>query len=304
VGSVVVIYHVDLDHQRHYKEHTNEIRCMDLHPEMDVVVSGQRAGSTPEARAHIRVWKSSSLETISVLGMGECESGISAVAFSVMNKGAFAMAVIEGKENPLSVWDWKKKEVLGRVATNCTSVNGCAFHPLDNNLIISFGKGHLVFWNRRKDGYFDRTDVFRAGSTKSVRCVTFLESGDLVVGDDSGKIGTYTVSNEGDYYMSHEFQAHSDGAVNCLIMLNENTLMSGGEKDRQIISWDVSREFARSGDTKLPDTMGSPRCVVPQKAGQGGLTSNVYVGTSANSIIEGSLQRRFTNVVWGKALSV
>lgn len=38
---------------------------------------------------------------------------------------------------------------------------GAAFHPLDDNLLITHGKGHLTFWNRRKDGFFERTDIIK-----------------------------------------------------------------------------------------------------------------------------------------------
>ncbi len=74
------------------------------------------------------------------------------------------------------------------------------------------------------------TDVVKKG--RQITCVDFLESGDLVAGDTDGVISTYSVSNEGEYYMSHEFDAHKGGAVNCLLMLNENFIVSGGDRDR------------------------------------------------------------------------
>lgn len=41
---------------------------------------------------------------------------------------------------------------------------GASFHPLDDNLVITHGKGHLAFWTRRKDGFFERTDLVKAVS--------------------------------------------------------------------------------------------------------------------------------------------
>lgn len=40
-------------------------------------------------------------------------------------------------------------------------MTGAVFHPLDDNLLITHGKGHLTFWNRRKDGFFERTDIIK-----------------------------------------------------------------------------------------------------------------------------------------------
>lgn len=43
--------------------------------------------------------------------------------------------------------------------THQDHVYGAAFHPLDNNLIITYGKGLLSLWARRKDGIFTRSDL-------------------------------------------------------------------------------------------------------------------------------------------------
>ncbi len=87
---------------------------MDLHPSRELVVSGQRRGRGSESWAHIRVWSADTLETKATLGMGECNYGIAAVAFSLMNRGDFVTCVDETKDNVLSIWNWKKKELIGR----------------------------------------------------------------------------------------------------------------------------------------------------------------------------------------------
>ncbi len=74
------------------------------------------------------------------------------------------MAGLDGAEDHvLSVWQWdaksEKAALLGRVASRAETVRGVAFHPLDNHLVITFGKSHLTFWNRRKDGFFERNDL-------------------------------------------------------------------------------------------------------------------------------------------------
>ena len=78
--------------------------------------------------------------------------------------GEILLAGIDGAEDHvLSVWQWnpktEKAPLLGRVATRAESIQGVYFHPLDNHLIITYGKSHLAFWNRRKDGFFERNDL-------------------------------------------------------------------------------------------------------------------------------------------------
>lgn len=79
------------------------------------------------------------------------------------------------------MWDWEGKDLIGKTDTKQSGTSGCAFHPLDNNLLITYGKNHLIFWNRRKDGYFERANVVKG--TRTINCITFLESGDLVAGN-------------------------------------------------------------------------------------------------------------------------
>ena len=74
------------------------------------------------------------------------------------------MAAMDGGEDGmLSVWQWdskaRKAPILGKVATKANQICGIAFHPLDNHLVIAYGKSHLTFWTRRKDGKFDKSDM-------------------------------------------------------------------------------------------------------------------------------------------------
>ena len=68
---------------------------------------------------------------------------------------------------------------------------------------------------------------------RTVTCLDFLESGDVIGGDDSGAVRTYSVSIEGEYYMSHEFEAHSKG-VNAILALGrlfQNSFLKKHEND-------------------------------------------------------------------------
>ena len=60
--------------------------------------------------------------------------------------------------------------------------------------IITYGKKHLIFWTQKKDGTFESTDL--VPDDRSVTCLSFLESGDVIAGDDSGMIGVYSVNNQ------------------------------------------------------------------------------------------------------------
>lgn len=126
--------------------------------------------------------------------------------------------------------------------------------------------------------------------------VQFEPDGDVITADTDGFITIYSVDSDGAYFVRMEFEAHSKG-ISCLVMLSEGTLLSGGEKDRKIAAWDSLQNYKRITDTKLPETAGGVRTIYPQRPGRN--DGNIYVGTTKNNIVEGSLNRRFTQVVFG-----
>ncbi|XP_043071380.1 echinoderm microtubule-associated protein-like CG42247 isoform X2 [Drosophila grimshawi] len=296
VAAVAVLFDRDEDAQRHYIGHTEDIMCMDVHPSRELVASGQKAGRDRKSQAHVRIWSTESLQTLYVFGMGELDTGVTAVAFSQLNGGSYILAVDSGRESILSVWQWQWGHLLGKVATLQEGLSGAAFHPLDDNLIITHGRGHLAFWHRRKDGFFERTDIVKQPSRSHVTSVQFEPDGDVITADSDGFITIYSVDSDGAYFVRTEFEAHNKG-IGCLIMLGEGTLLSGGEKDRKVAAWDSLQNYKKIADTKLPEAAGGVRTIYPQRPGRN--DGNIYVGTTRNNILEGSLQRRFTQVVFG-----
>lgn len=55
---------------------------MDIHPSKEMIASAQKAGRTRKTQAHIRIWSPETLYTLYIVGNGEFEEGVSALAFS------------------------------------------------------------------------------------------------------------------------------------------------------------------------------------------------------------------------------
>lgn len=62
---------------------------MDIHPSKEMVASAQKAGRTRKTQAHIRIWSPETLYTLYIVGNGEFEEGVSALAFSQLVRCAF-----------------------------------------------------------------------------------------------------------------------------------------------------------------------------------------------------------------------
>ena len=297
VGAVVVIYNRMEEVQRHYRGHTEDIQSMSLHPDGNIMASGQKSGNFKETLAHVRVWDTSSMDTLTVLGLGECENGINCINFSILNKGEYITAVDDSKEHILSVWEWANNDLTARVVTNVNKINGVSFHPFDNNLIITYGTSHLCFWSKKQDSFFERVDVAEKDSHNlTYQSLAFLESGDLVVGDNEGFVSSYSVTNEGEYFRSFKFSAHEKG-ISCITIMTEGTLVTAGERDRLVKAWDSNRDFEKIAESEISSSAGSAKTLCPQWPGKP--DANLYVGTSKNVILEGSLQRKFNMIIFG-----
>ena len=165
------------------------------------VLSGQRAGKNNGYKASIHIWNLDTLATIDILEFSQNESGVCSLGFSA-NSAAdqilFVSVISEPKSNFLSVWEYsvktKKFKQISKVSTGMVEYSGCSFHPLDNHLILTYGKKHLIFWTQKKDGTFESTDL--VPDERGVTGLAFLESGDVIAGDDSGMIGVYSVNNQ------------------------------------------------------------------------------------------------------------
>ena len=46
------------------------------------------------------------MKTLKVLGMGDCENGVTTVSFSALNSGDYVVAVDASKEFTIAVWEW------------------------------------------------------------------------------------------------------------------------------------------------------------------------------------------------------
>ena len=76
MAGVVVVHDIEDNTQRHYTQHNDDVKCVAVHPNKTIVASGQVAGHGEDKRPHVRVWNSSTMETISTFGHGVFERGM------------------------------------------------------------------------------------------------------------------------------------------------------------------------------------------------------------------------------------
>ncbi|XP_039641862.1 echinoderm microtubule-associated protein-like 1 isoform X4 [Perca fluviatilis] len=301
IASVVVLFNVDEQLQRHYTGHTDDIKCLAVHPDKITIATGQVAGTSSDGKQlapHVRVWDSVSLNTLHVLGTGFFDRALVCLAFSKSNGGNTLCVVDDSNDHVLSVWDWQREDRLAEVKCSNESVFAADFHPTDSNIVVTCGKSHLYFWNLEKGVLVKKQGLFeKQEKPKFVLCVTFAENGDAITGDSSGNI---LVWGKGTNRISHVIQGAHEGSIFALCMLRNGTLVSGG-KDRRLVSWDSSYQQIQT--VEVPELFGPIRTIAE------GRGETVLIGTTKHFVLQGSLDGEFmpitqghTDELWGLAV--
>ncbi|XP_009557456.2 echinoderm microtubule-associated protein-like 1 isoform X2 [Cuculus canorus] len=302
IASVVVLFNVEEQLQRHYTGHNDDVKCLAVHPGRITIATGQVAGTSKDGKQlppHVRVWDSVTLNTLHVIGMGYFDRAVTCIAFSKSNGGSCLCSVDDSNDHVLSVWDWQKEEKLADVKCSNEAVFAADFHPTDTNIIVTCGKSHLYFWTLEGNSLIKKQGLFeKQEKPKFVLCVTFSENGDTITGDSSGNI---LVWGKGTNRISHAIQGAHEGGIFALCMLRDGTLVSGGGKDRKLISWNGN--YQKIQKTEIPEQFGPIRTIAEGKG------DVVLIGTTRNFVLQGTLSGDFfpitqghTDELWGLAV--
>uniref|UniRef100_A0A8C1VEN0 EMAP like 2 n=1 Tax=Cyprinus carpio TaxID=7962 RepID=A0A8C1VEN0_CYPCA len=291
-ASIVVLYNVEEQQQRHYLGHNDDVKCLAIHPDMVTIATGQVAGTSKDGKVlqpHVRVWDSVSLNTLHVIGAGVFDRAVTCVAFSKSNGGAHLCAVDDANDHILSVWDWQKEKQLADVKCSNDSVLGAVFHPMEANLIVTCGKSHINFWTMEGSTLAKRQGLFeKHEKPKYVLCVAFAGNGDAITGDSSGNIYIWA---KGGNRISQVVSGAHEGGIFSLCVLKDGTLVSGGGKDRRVLLWD--HDYHKKSELEVPEAFGPVRTIAEGKQDE------LFVGTTRNAVLRGSFSGSLTPIVQG-----
>ncbi|XP_071540935.1 echinoderm microtubule-associated protein-like 2 isoform X3 [Panulirus ornatus] len=282
VAAVVVLYNVEDQMQRHYLGHTDDIKCLAVHPNKLLIATGQTAGhDRRDARPHIRIWDSVSLNTLHIIGISDIERSVACLAFSKADGGSLLVAVDEAPDHNMSVWDWSRGERGYKLLeTKCSAdqVLAVDFSPVDRSTIITCGKNHISFWNYESGMLAKRMGIFENRERpKYVTSISITDAGNVISGDSNGNLLIWQRGGNTVYKM---VRAAHDGPVFSILVQKDGTIITGG-KDGKIVEWD--RDLERTGNViEIPEQYGSPRVVT---SGRG---TQLVVGTTRNCVLEGT----------------
>ncbi|XP_043525554.1 echinoderm microtubule-associated protein-like 2 isoform X6 [Frieseomelitta varia] len=300
VAAVVVLYNMEEHNQRHYLGHTDDIKCIAIHPNKLIVATGQVCGTDRrDAMPHIRIWNSVSLTTLCVIGNGEFDGSICCLSFSKADGGNYLCAIDETSDHNISIWDWQKGERGTKVTETKCSVDTVVcveWHPLERNQIVSCGKGHVSFWFLDNGGMlYKRMGIFESREKpRYVTCVAFNQSGDVLTGDSNGNI---IVWGRGTNTISKIVRNIHEGSIFSICVLKDGFIVTGGGKDGKILYFDESLNLTGE-EAQIEDHFGGIRTVAE------GRGSQLLIGTTRNCILVGDVGMGFNPAMLGHAEEV
>lgn len=268
VAGVGVVYSTRENSQRFFLGHNDDIISLALHPEKQLVATGQ-VGKDP----YICVWDSRTCQTVSIM-KDTHQRGVTCLAFN--SSGMLLVSVGLEDYHLIAVWDWKKGKVLASVRGHTDRIFDIQFNPYQDNSLVSCGVKHIKFWTLRGNSLNPKKGVFgKAGEIQTNLCLAFGANDVTYSGTLSGEIYKWKGQN-----LAGTIPNAHTAAI--FTMHGNNDGFATGSKDGTVVLWD--NDFKPI--TKL-DMINSP-------VGYQGLSvrstywsgEKILVGTNAGEVFE------------------
>ena len=175
-----IVYDGDEHVQDFFTFHSDDILCMSLHPDMDLIATGQ-VGRDPV----VCIWSTKTHEMISEL-RGYHQRAVTSLSFDATGK--FLVTVGLDDEHSIAVYDWENKKVLANSKGDTRRIFGCAYNPHDGR-IVTVGESHIKFWIM-ENGYLNgKNGVYgRVGKRSTFLSIAFGEDGSTFTGTQTGSV--------------------------------------------------------------------------------------------------------------------
>ncbi|XP_076105646.1 echinoderm microtubule-associated protein-like 2 [Mytilus galloprovincialis] len=281
ISNIVVLYDKEHHKQRHYKEHTEYIKCIALHSNGVTIATGQVCSKhRPHNKPHIRIWRSDTLQTTHVLE--EFEKSVMCLAFS--NSEDILAAVDNTPDKRLTIWNISSGELITETEVNTELICDISFNKKYPELLVTSGKEHLQWWKIYEESRtLQPVAQPQYDNYLKAKFIIFLEhneKGDLVTGDSNGTI--YIWADGGNKITNFVKHAH-DGPV-FAVMFYKNYILSGG-RDGIVYCWQCNKNMDNVGELQIPRSEGGIRMLQFHD-------DTFFIGTTMNSMLSAELSTK------------
>ncbi|EDO31013.1 predicted protein, partial [Nematostella vectensis] len=245
-AAIVVLYNLKKHTQRHYTQHTDDVKSLAVHPDGRTIASGQVAGHEEvqgELMVNHHYLTQDHMDQLMVnhhyLTYGHTDQ-------LILNHHYLT----QGHMDQLMVYHhYLTQDHMDQLMGHMDQVLVASFTPFEINegvlSLVSCGKQHVSFWNIEEGRLkCDRGRFDHHVKPLYISCLTFARNGDVITGDTNG---TIYVWREGTNEISSSVTNAHQGPVYALLVLPNGDLLSGGGKDGTVRAWNNMKELSPTG---------------------------------------------------------
>eukprot|EP00455_Lapot_gusevi_P057002 TRINITY_DN958_c0_g1_i2.p1 TRINITY_DN958_c0_g1~~TRINITY_DN958_c0_g1_i2.p1 ORF type:complete len:790 (-),score=249.21 TRINITY_DN958_c0_g1_i2:55-2424(-) len=244
VAAVGVIYNEEKQDQRFLVGHTEDITCLAMHPNGNIIATGQ-LDPKGKAKPLICVWDVA--ESRQLL-QWEChERAVLALAFTC--DGQHLISVGNDDSHTLAVWQWEsdtKRPVVETVGSK-DQVFVVKAHPSDPTKFVSFGMKHFKFWTLNTSGNQATLDAKLAstferaqGVTQSAYHSAVFKNGNWFVGTHSGEVYEFAGETLANIHPAHFISREQSNPVASMCVTEQGIITGGYDNHLKLWGDDMS----------------------------------------------------------------
>ena len=268
--------------QQFFTAHTDDVICMAMHPDREIVATGQ-VGKDPT----ICVWSSTTCELLAEL-KGFHQRAVVSLSFDAAGKCLASVGLDD--DHSVAVYDWQSRRMLANAKGDVNRVFNCEYSPHDGRLVTG-GVKHVKFWVMEGGYLVGKRGVYgRLGAVSTVLSIAFHPDGSTLTGTQGGAVYQWAQGGE---VCVQKFDAVHQGPVHDLFV-NEEYVITGGKDGKvRFFTPYFERVFVIDMGAvaeTITDLQGKPLCCYDGKAPcvrsvflEG---TNLLVGTRGSEIFE------------------
>eukprot|EP00003_Mantamonas_plastica_P007140 TRINITY_DN1595_c0_g1_i1.p1 TRINITY_DN1595_c0_g1~~TRINITY_DN1595_c0_g1_i1.p1 ORF type:complete len:1924 (+),score=719.51 TRINITY_DN1595_c0_g1_i1:2008-7779(+) len=225
-AGVGIVHNVDDVKQRHFLGHADDIISMAIHPDKNIIATGQIGKP-----AFICIWDTENMKLLSLIKNAH-QRGVATLGFST--NGKFLVSTGLDDNHEITVWRWSHGTKLMSAKGHTEKIFSSRFSPNDETRIVTCGVKHIKFWNLAGNVFKSEKGIFgRNGTLQTMLDVAFGEGDIVYSGAQSGDIYVW----EGRKLQRVIEKAHT-GSIHT-IYTNPGVGFATGAKDGKVKLWDT-----------------------------------------------------------------
>jgi microtubule-associated protein-like 6 len=262
--------------QNFFTLHQDDVVAMAMHPDRDIIATGQMAAKGKAKIIDMFVWKASTGECLAQIA-GFHRRAIRNIAFSP--DGSKILSIGEDDQHSVAVHDWVNKKMLGSAKVDPAKVFAAEWK--NNNEFATVGLKHVKFFTLNGSNLTGKKGTFKSVPSTAICCCHWAFGGEkFLTGTPKGVLLAWSGNSA-----SKEHKAHTDALWS--ILTTKDGLLTGGN-DGKIFLWDKALTKSKCVVDLSQFTGDFPSGVRSMDYSE--KTQCILVGTRAAQVLEVSQQ--------------